>query len=130
MAWLRLLRVRSKMREAPSITCIRSSHMEPVTSKTKARVASPVVGGSTVPGAPVTTAAAETATNSCRSGARGIMLGATDWFATAVTGRSERGHPGEPEAAQSAAAAQRLALGAHGTGARGGVPLLGAGGGP
>lgn len=32
------LRVLSKIREAPSITCLRSSYIEPVTSKTKASV--------------------------------------------------------------------------------------------
>ena len=32
------LRVFSRIREAPSITCFRSSYMEPVTSNTKARV--------------------------------------------------------------------------------------------
>lgn len=32
------LRVLSKMREAPSITCLRSSYIEPVTSKTNASV--------------------------------------------------------------------------------------------
>ena len=65
------------MREAPSITCIRSSHMEPVTSKTKARVASPVAGDSVFVGASdVTTAATavEIATSSGRSCAPGVMV--------------------------------------------------------
>jgi hypothetical protein len=77
MTRLRLLRLRSRMREAPSITCIRSSHMEPVTSKTKARVASPVAGDSVFVGASdVTTAATavEIATSSGRSCAPGVMV--------------------------------------------------------
>lgn len=77
MTRLRLLRLRSRMREAPSITCIRSSHMEPVTSKTKAKVASPVAGDSVfVGGSDVTTTATtvKIATSSGRSCAPGIML--------------------------------------------------------
>lgn len=77
MTRLRLLRLRSRMREAPSITCIRSSHMEPVTSKTKARVASPVAGDSVFLGSSdVNTAATsvEVATSSGRSCAPGVML--------------------------------------------------------
>lgn len=77
MTRLRLLRLRSRMREAPSITCIRSSHMEPVTSKTKARVASPVAGDNVFVGASDMTTAAtivEIATSSGRGCAPGVML--------------------------------------------------------
>lgn len=137
MTWLRWLRLRSRMREAPSITCIRSSHMEPVTSKTTARVASPVMGGSAGPGAPAPAAAAESASSSRRSGVRGMvrtaalelllcLRGAQVGASAFAAGCTQR----LPSARlQRAVPLRRVAACARGTGAGGGVPLLGARGG-
>lgn len=110
--------------------------MEPVTSKTMAEVAPPCGESSAVPGSPTTAAvAAETASSSRRSGARGLMLSAVEG---ARGCRVEARGSGSATALVRPAATRRALQpaprsvargGARGTCVCGGVPLLGARGG-